>query len=146
MAKKPAEHDTSITDERVEIIAQFIIRGATRSQMIRTVKNPDGKFNWEVNERMIDYYISRAKALIRKNTRKSEKDFTAIALARYDDLYQKNYSAEDYRECRAVQDSVNKLVGLNAPDKIDATTKGESLNKGFYELFKEVAVKKDDQD
>lgn len=131
MEKETEKYDTSITDERIEIIAQFIIRGATRSQMIRTVKNPVGKFKWDIVDRQIDKYISRAKALIRKNTKKSEQDFTAIALARYDDLYQKNYAADDLKECRAVQDSVNKLIGLNAPDKIDATTKGESLNKGF---------------
>lgn len=142
----PVRNKYDIANERIEIVAQFIIRGASRSAIIRTVQNPDGKYAWDIGDNMIDKYISRAKALIRKQANKSEKDLFAIAMVRYDDLYMKNYQTEDFKECRAIQDSVNKLVGLNAPDKIDATTKGESLNKGFYELFKEVAVKKDDKD
>ena len=39
------------------------------------------------------------------------------AKKRYEDLYQKNYNIQDYKEARSVQDSLNKLIGLNEPDK-----------------------------
>jgi len=39
-------------------------------------------------------------------------------LAQLDNLYVKNYTIEDFRECRNIIESKSKLLGLNAPSKI----------------------------
>lgn len=142
MNNKIAQSNAQIIEGRIELVATLLIRGLTRSQIIKLTLNPSGKYNWDVSNRQVDQYLSRARALIKKNTKASKKQFFDMAVARYQDLYLKNYNSDDYRECRAVQDSLNKLVGVNEPEKTDLTTNGESLNAPYMEIMKAASQKK----
>lgn len=109
--------------KRVEVVAELLIRGYSRANIIKICNNPDGKFNWNLEHRTIDNYMRSARKSFAINGKGSKKDFTNLAITRYNDLYQKNYSAEDFKECRGVQDSLNKLLGVNEPEKVDMDVK-----------------------
>lgn len=110
--------------KRVELVAEFLIKGVTRTKGYRLVTNPEGEYGWDISMRHYDNYIKKAKALIKSQAKGKTEEFRSLAIARYNDLYQKNYSGMDFRECRNVQDSLNKLLGLNEPEKTDIKLTG----------------------
>ena len=108
---------------RIQTVAEMLIKAQGRENILRYCAE-----NWGIRERQADNYISRAIDKIKKN-----KEFLdleqeiSLQKARFEDLYQKNYTIQDYREARQVLDSIAKLLGLNKPEKLDHTTKGESI-------------------
>lgn len=106
--------------ERINVVAKMLIEGYLRHQIIKVVKHPAGKYVWEISDRCVDAYISKARADISRNTTVETEDMRSLAIARYTDLYRRNHKERDYKECRAVQDSFNKLLGLNAPIKLES--------------------------
>lgn len=116
---------TSIeVEKRVELVAEMYIRGIPRAKGFRFVNNPEGEHNWGIDIRQYDNYIKRAKKLIKDQSKGNADEFKNLAFARYNDLYQKNYAEGDLRECRNVQDSLNKLLGINEPDKANINLTG----------------------
>lgn len=101
-------------EERREVIFEMLIKGYRRSQIMRFCAE---KYN--IRERQVDVYIAQVKEQLNERIEKKKDEHLNLALIRYNDLYSKNYSIQDYRECRAVQDSINKLLGINEPDKVD---------------------------
>lgn len=114
---KPSKHEI---DEMLESIIEMIISGHTRVEIVRIYMAPDQP---QRTPRTIDNYLARARKEIAKRNKPRIEALTATAYARYDDLYKKNIDAKDYREARQVQDSLNKLAGLNAPEKIAVDSK-----------------------
>lgn len=110
--------------KRVELVAELLIRGVPRAKGYRFVNDTEGEYNWNITLRQYDNYVKKAKKLIKDQAKGKTEEFKNLAFARFNDLYQKNYSAQDFRECRNVQESLNKLLGLNEPDKTDINLKG----------------------
>ena len=52
----------------------------------------------------------------------------------------KNYTIEDFRECRNLIESKNKMLGINAPTKTDITTNGKDLNLNSDEREERIAI------
>lgn len=73
--------------------------------------------------------IKRAKEIILSDVRKDRTSEIAAAVLRYKQLIQINMKVKDFREVRNCQNDLNKLLGLNEPDKIDHTTDGEKITK-----------------
>ena len=98
---------------RIQTVAEMLIKAQGREKILRYCAD-----NWNIQERQADEYISRALDKIKKNREfidiQQELD---LQKARYEDLYQKNYTIQDYREARQVLDSIAKLLGLNEPEK-----------------------------
>ena len=97
---------------RVSTVSEMIIKGQGREKIIRF-----GSENWNVGERQIENYISKAWGKIERNTDFDIKQELKLQRARFEDLFQKNYTIQDYREARQVLDSIAKLLGLNEPEK-----------------------------
>lgn len=57
--------------------------------------------------------------LIEDDSRRHE---TLLAYARLTELYRLNMEKSDYKECREVQKEINKLLGLNAPERSEIKT------------------------
>jgi len=118
---------------RIQTVAEMLIKAQGREKILRHCAE-----NWNIQERQADEYISRALDKIKKNREfidiQQELD---LQKARYEDLYQKNYTIQDYREARQVLDSIAKLLGLNEPEKLNISgeveLKAPSFLKKEYE-------------
>lgn len=106
---------------RIQTVYEMIIKGATRPFILRYAAN-----NWDLKERQTDTYIGIANERIQKvfNERNKQKLINKH-LAKISDLYVKNYTIEDFRECRNLLESERKLLGLDEP------VKNENINKNY---------------
>ena len=104
-------------EKRIDLICEMIIKGLTRSQMIQYVSK---KTDWNVSDRQVDTYISEAKEKI-KNSENDKGFEIKKAKMRLEKLYQKNESVEDYKECRAIIESMAKLFGWNESEKVETS-------------------------
>ena len=107
---------------RVGKIVELLLRGYTRRKIVELTTN-----DYNVCIKTADTYIARAKEIIVDEMKGSRDEMIAMAASRYHDLYMKNYNIQDYREARAVQDSMNKLFGLEAPKAVDVTSGGDKI-------------------
>ena len=109
---------------RIDTIYEMVVKGASRKYIVRYCSE-----KFKISSRQTDEYLSRVYDEI-KNTFDTEKKQQIISkqLAQLDDLYVKNYTIEDYRECRNIIESRSKLLGLNEPIKSDVTTNGKEIN------------------
>ena len=103
-------------DKRIDVVCELLVSGASRSQMIQYVAK---KTEWNLSSRQIDQYISYAKEKIKNSD--IDKGFEIQrAKLRLEKLYKKNESNEDFKECRALIESMAKLFGWNEAEKVDA--------------------------
>ncbi len=74
---------------------------------------------WGVSERQACRYMAAARERIRELLGPSQSEHLAKALASYEALYAKQVAGAHYGEARATLDSIVKLLGLAAPDKLE---------------------------
>jgi hypothetical protein len=110
-------------DQRREVIFEMMLKGYRKSQIVRFCSE-----NYKIGERQVEKYITQVNDDFAERSEKRKEVLIGQAIARYNDLYQKSYQIQDYRECRAVQESINKMFGINEPDKIDMTSGGQPIN------------------
>lgn len=108
---------------RVAVISSLILRGKTRRDIIQFSAK-----KWNIQEGQTDKYIARAKEQIHDEAQSTIEADTAKARARLEFLYDKAIGNEDYGLARVLNKDFIEFTGIKAPDKIDHTTKGESLN------------------
>lgn len=99
------------------------LRGYSRAKIVEITTN-----NYKVCEKTADTYIAKAKQILNENNEDLKNEMIALTKARYEDLLQKAYDSGDYKEARAIVDSMNKLFGLEAPKAVDITSNGETIN------------------
>lgn len=99
-------------DQRIEIVMSLISRFMSRSQIMQYVAK---KTDWNIATRQIDEYISEAKTRLRE--RVDPEDLKAKINKNFEMLFSKNMSIEDFKECRAILESLAKLHGSNEPTK-----------------------------
>lgn len=121
MAEKSTDAEIEL---RIATIYEMVVKGASRKYIVRY-----GSETWNVSSRQIDDYLKRVYEDIKEAYGDEYKEQVLNKqLAQLDDLYVRNYTIEDFRECRNIIESKSKLLGLNAPIKTDVTTQGEKLN------------------
>lgn len=108
---------------RVQKLANMIINGATRPMIISYCQK-----EWNITPRTVDRYIIDAKDFIKTIAETDIAFRVAQASTRFDDLYMKSYKAQDFKECRAVTESLLKLLGANAPEKKEILGKFEGFD------------------
>jgi len=98
---------------RVSTIYEMVVKGASRKYIVRYCSE---KYN--ISSRQVDTYLSRVNEEIKLTFGLEYKErIVEKHLAQLDDLYVKNYTIEDFRECRNLIESKSKLLGLNEPEK-----------------------------
>jgi len=98
---------------RVSTIYEMVVKGASRKYIVRYCSE---KYN--ISSRQVDTYLSRVNEEIKLTFGLEYKErIIEKHLAQLDDLYVKNYTIEDFRECRNLIESKSKLLGLNEPEK-----------------------------
>jgi len=92
---------------RIQTTFEMVIKGCSRDFIIRYASE-----NWEVGERSVDNYLKKVKDKIKEvNTPEKKEELIDLAISQMNDLYQKNYTIQDFRECRNVIESRAKLLG-----------------------------------
>ena len=117
-----ASNKTKATDSEVKIrlslIYDMIVKGMSRKYIVRYCAE-----KWGLASRQVDVYLKRVYAEIKTTYGDSyKKNILSKQLAQLDDLYVKNYTKKDYRECRVIIESKSKLLGLNEPEKLNLNT------------------------
>lgn len=113
-------------EQRIDTVVSLLCRFMSRRQILQYTSK---KTDWNVTPRTIDDYISRAKEIIKE---KSDPEQTSGMIRKnFEMLFGKNLQNEDFRECRAVLESMAKLTGVNEPDKKEIDIKGKKLAEIF---------------
>jgi hypothetical protein len=109
---------------RIEDIRNQMLKGmVSRTDILRYITEKYG-----IKEDQIDKDVAKAKDLIRQSLDNTDRNFLiAQSIERYNILYYKNFKLQDYRECRQIVGDINKLFGLNEPEKLDHSTQGEKI-------------------
>lgn len=117
----------------LETVIEMIVKGLSRVDILRYFTETEDEKNRR-SESSVDLYIKKARKELKKRYKAKHEDLIAESLAKYNDLYKKNYAIQDYRECRQVLDSRAKLSGLNAPEKTELTGKDGNAIKQELEI------------
>jgi len=126
---------------RINTIYEMVVKGASRKYILRYCSE-----NFNIESRQVDEYLKRVYQDIKDTfTVKDKTDLICKQLAQLDDLYVKNYTIEDFRECRSIIESRSKLLGLNEADRIDVTTKGQPIGIMSPERIKEISNELEDE-
>jgi hypothetical protein len=109
-----AEKSTNAEIElRIATIYEMVVKGCSRKMIVRY-----GSETWNITSRQIDDYLKLVYLEIKETYGQDYKEkLIEKQLAQLDDLYVKNYTIEDFRECRNLIETKSKLLGLNEPDK-----------------------------
>lgn len=112
--------------ERIESIRDEMLKGmVSRVDLLQFITK-----NYKVSEPQADKDIARAKELIKEAITNTERDFLiAQSIERLNNLYYKNYRLQDYRECRQLVVEINKMFGLNAPEKLEVKDTSDGRTK-----------------
>jgi len=103
---------------RISTIYEMVVKGASRKYIVRYCAE-----TWNIASRQTDEYLSRVYEEIKETYGEDyKKDILSKQLAQLDDLYVKNYTIEDFRECRNLIESKSKLLGLNEPLKVSVSS------------------------
>lgn len=104
-------------------ITELYLNSYSRKQIIQYCSE-----NHDIGERQVDNYLAKVYDFLANNISENKNKMIKQSLKRFNDLYEKNTSIQDYRECRQVQESIIRLFGLNPAQKVDHTTNGKDIN------------------
>lgn len=100
---------------RISTVYEMVVKGCDRSYIVRY-----GAKEWNISSRQIDDYLKIVHNQIKELYGEDyKKNILEKQLAQLDNLYVKNYTIEDFRECRNIIETKNKMLGLNSSEKID---------------------------
>lgn len=124
------EPTRKLTEKEKTEIAKMLIEGKDRSSIkahIITLLNSnqfdadriltDIADSWNVELPAVNNLIEAAFASFDVIEDESRRNEMLLSYARLTDLYSLNYAKGDLRECREIQREINKLLGLNAPER-----------------------------
>jgi hypothetical protein len=102
---------------RVDIVYRLLLLGLDTSQIVKHIgrKYP----SWGVKQRAIDGYIHDAKELLIRAGESERPTELGRSLARRHDLYSRAVQDKDYRTANAIQDKIDELLGLKAPQRLE---------------------------
>lgn len=108
-------------ENRIDYVFEMYVKGASTKYILRHCSE-----KWNISNRQIETYLQRAKNYIDTHYNDEyKKGVLNRALAQVDNLYVKNYTIEDFRECRNIIESKCKLLGLYPTKQIELTAKLE---------------------
>ena len=93
---------------RTALVYEMIVKGCNKNYIVRFCAE-----KYKIRLRQVEVYIAKATDQIKNNYGdKYKEDIIAKHLAQLDDLFVKNYTIEDFRECRNLIESKNKMLGI----------------------------------
>lgn len=114
----------SEVESRVLEVLEAILEGGNTHEIVVHFSS-----KWQITERQVYTYIQKANDKFKEYAKTEAKAEIGKGLSRLNKLFNKSLQIMDFKTCLAVQKEINSMLGLNEPEKIDHTTKGESLNE-----------------
>lgn len=114
MAQKQVQVTKGVKQKQLHEIYRMLLSGATRHDVIKK------GVEWKLGEESMAKRLQLVYREFRKNYgKKAREGLIDKHLAQLSDLYVKNYEREDYRECRALIETINRMLGLDAAQKVE---------------------------
>ncbi len=98
----------ALMEQRITEIYKLLLLGAGRSDILQHAS----KKQWDVENRTVDEYISRATSLLKKKSEIDRDYMLNMARERLQMLYMRALSVQDLKTALAVQKEINTLEGL----------------------------------
>lgn len=92
----------------IKDIYQAFLKGYSYPQIYEEFPEKYG-----VSKRTVERYVQKAKAMLRENCNQDIEDWRALSNERYNDLYRMSLKMGDIETCVKIQNSVDKINGLN---------------------------------
>lgn len=124
-------------EERVNIVMDMLLSGLNRRDIIRNITNNEELKKWEVSNRTIDVYISKANDILSGTFEKDRDNLVNHFYNQYRFLYKKMVIAKDYKGAMAAVDKLAEFTGAKPAEKIDIKLKADSNldNMTFEQLM-----------
>jgi hypothetical protein len=110
--KKENKSSKVIFEQRVSIIAEMLLSGLRRFEIMQNIATHEVFKTWKVSERQIDNYISSATKIIQGGISENQKVIFEQSSSRYDFLYKKLINVKDYKNAVLVVEKKANLHGL----------------------------------
>jgi len=108
--------DQNEVSERINKVYALLLTGKKTRDIAPYVSK---KYN--VCQKQAYNYIKKAKLLREEDAKEYRDEALSDQVALLRNLYDKNYKLQDFKECRAILEQLSKLLGVNAPQKIENT-------------------------
>lgn len=120
--------------ERVSKVYALLLMGKSKREIVKLITD-----HYNVCDKTAYIYIDKAKGQRQEDYHEYKEEVMTDQLSHLKNLYEKNYKIQDFKECRAVLSEMRQMLGANAPEKVDQTTKHEGIN--FNDLIEYVKTK-----
>jgi hypothetical protein len=100
---------------RIQQVVSWLLDGLTYMQVVDKCVA-----KWEIGERQAKRYIADARDQVEAQSAAEIRSANTLALYRLTELYHKALEAEDFKAALDVVKTTNRMLGLNAPDRIEA--------------------------
>ena len=108
-------------EQRADEVVDLILAGLTSREIHRWIR--EKRPEWDIQTRQRALLISRARKLIQEAAKPRYADDLGKALRRYDVLYRRSFTVNDYRTCADIVKKTTDLLGLAAPQRHEHTGK-----------------------
>lgn len=116
-------------DARVAKVSELLLAGAARSQIVRFCAD---KFN--ASDDTADRYVAAARKELQELALPDKKEELNKAKGRYEALYAKCLTVQDYKGAASVQDRICDLLGLWKSDLTVKHEAGDTLTLFMKEI------------
>lgn len=106
---------------RVNAIYALVVDGISTARILLFASQ---EAKWGVSERSVKSYIAEATKRMEALAKPRHKRELARALARRQDLWERNKKVQDYKACLEVEKDRAKIMGLYAPEEHRLTGPG----------------------
>lgn len=100
---------------RTQQVASWMLDGLTYTEVMKR-----GAKKWGLSTRSIERYIDAAKEQVESLAATEIRGATTLALQRLSELYFQALDEKDFKTALDVVKTQNRMLGLNAPDKVEA--------------------------
>lgn len=112
-------------------IRQWVLAGKSNSFITKQLEEDTLGIGHKYDPDNTRSLIADAKKALRKEASEIKEHLIEELTSKLTDLYSKNYDRGDYRECREVINSINKILGLNNGNKVEIARENEVINIQF---------------
>lgn len=102
---------------RVQQVVSWMLDGLTYTEVMKR-----GMKKWGLSTRSVERYIEDAREQVETMAATEIRGATTLALQRLSDLYFQAIEEKDFKTALDIIKTQNRMLGLNAPDKIEART------------------------
>jgi hypothetical protein len=115
MGKDKPKSTNAEIETRINKVYDLLVNGASRAQIIQYASD---KAKWEVTDRQIDTYISKANERLITLGKTHRETELGRAIARLNNLYFLSITMQNYNVALGVQREINKLLGLSLEQEL----------------------------